>query len=477
MLSALEIPSLRWADVTQESPLRVKYASEPALSITPTFLGPRPSVGYKVLTVRWGTRIVVLGSNEEVGSLVKVTNWAKGDGSTNDTAAIQSAITAANGKKTVYFPPGTYMVNGAVGVQLNIANTRLQLASGAIIKVIPNNLTNYSILNVTSPDCTIEGGTVEGDVTTHTGSTGEWGHGINVHVNAHRTKIRDVLVKRCWGDGIYIGGDGAVQDVMLSRVTCDANRRNGCSVIGGTRFVANDCRFINTGTLGFTAPGAGIDLEPNSSGYNILEFQVQGCIANNNTGPGISIVRATGMTVRGKVNDCTMTANLTYGLLITGGAGSIAASVNGCTMSYNTLGGSYLGAPGGKLQSCHLYSNARNGVWAVAAVEMTGCVLGFNSWSGVLLDTGSDNSTIVGSVIGTSGGAAATTYHELDIKSTGLRMAGSELRPSASGNRAINAINVQATATGAVFNGVGASAGTVGKIAAQADTVQSPDIT
>ena len=35
---------------------------------------------------------------------------AKGDGVTDDTASIQSAITAAAGKGLVFFPPGTYRI-------------------------------------------------------------------------------------------------------------------------------------------------------------------------------------------------------------------------------------------------------------------------------------------------------------------------------------------------------------------------------
>jgi hypothetical protein len=64
MMSSLAVPTFRWATVTQTTPLRIKYPTEEApLPFAPTVLGPAPSVGADVLTVRWGTRIAVLGQS------------------------------------------------------------------------------------------------------------------------------------------------------------------------------------------------------------------------------------------------------------------------------------------------------------------------------------------------------------------------------------------------------------------------------
>ena len=60
-MSSLSVPSLRWATVTQDSPLRIKYVNEEPLPFTPVVLGLAPTLGTKVLTVRWGTQTVVLG--------------------------------------------------------------------------------------------------------------------------------------------------------------------------------------------------------------------------------------------------------------------------------------------------------------------------------------------------------------------------------------------------------------------------------
>jgi hypothetical protein len=82
-----------------------------------------PTVGSD--TNSWGTvlnQFLQVGHNADGSNLssTRVFNvkddayGAKGDGSTNDTTAIQAAINAASSGGTIYFPPGTYMVSAAL---------------------------------------------------------------------------------------------------------------------------------------------------------------------------------------------------------------------------------------------------------------------------------------------------------------------------------------------------------------------------
>jgi hypothetical protein len=57
--------------------------------------------------------------DSKLGDVISVKDYgATGNGSTNDTAAIQAALTA-NAGKTVYFPQGTYITNAQLTIPAN----------------------------------------------------------------------------------------------------------------------------------------------------------------------------------------------------------------------------------------------------------------------------------------------------------------------------------------------------------------------
>ena len=80
--------------------------------------------------------------------------WAVGDGETDDTAAIQSAITAAqaqyvagNGIGTVFFPPGTFLVN----TKLNLSVTPVVVrGSGLLGSTVKAGATMTSVFDFTN---------------------------------------------------------------------------------------------------------------------------------------------------------------------------------------------------------------------------------------------------------------------------------------------------------------------------------------
>ena len=77
-------------------------------------------------------------------------NGAKGDGSTDDTAALQAAFDKVAGSGgTVFVPDGIYMVDAVSERRLKIRNdTTLKLSPGATIKAIPNGPKDYALLTV-----------------------------------------------------------------------------------------------------------------------------------------------------------------------------------------------------------------------------------------------------------------------------------------------------------------------------------------
>jgi parallel beta-helix repeat protein len=209
---------------------------------------------------------------------------AKGDGVTDDTAAIQAAVNRVGGTGgTVSVPDGSYMINALTGVQLK-SNMTFQMSVGATLKALPNSAATYAIIRIESvSDVKVTGGTVVGERDAHQGSMGEWGMGINL-LGATGVLIDGVTVKNCWGDGIYIGKN--TQNVTVSSVTSDNNRRQGISITWADGVVIRDSVFKNTGG---TAPGSGIDMEPNESpGDHVSNVQIVRSQFLNNAGRGIN---------------------------------------------------------------------------------------------------------------------------------------------------------------------------------------------
>ena len=295
---------------------------------------------------------------------------AVGDGSTDDTAAIQSALNVAGGK-TVFLPAATYMINANadstnhIGLKMTQAATKLVLAEGAVLKVITNNLTNYALLSVTAADCVIEGGTFLGDVQTHTGSTGEWGHLIVVDTGGDRCVIQTTTVREAWGDGIIVQR-GPV-DVSVINVIADSNRRQGMSITGSTRTRVLGGVYKNTGVLGTTAPSAGIDVEPNpSSGYDVIGAEIMGVLFTGNKGEGLLSIRANAQTTDVMVTNCSAYGNGVGGTASgfrAGGTGSGTSRVRyvGCKAAGNTAHGFDIYAVGTRATSCQARANTLNG--------------------------------------------------------------------------------------------------------------------
>jgi polygalacturonase len=211
---------------------------------------------------------------------------AKGDGRTDDAAAIQRAIDEVGSKGgTVFVPDGTYMVDGIGPKRLTLkSRMTLKLSPGATLKTIPNGETHSAILTISGvSDVTVTGGTLVGDRDQHQGTTGEWGHGIRIERGAQRITVSDVSIKDMWGDGVFVE---AVKDVALCRIIADHNRRQGLSVIEADALLVTNSVFKNTRG---TRPSAGIDLEPDRATQKISNVRIAYSKFLDNLGPGVLI--------------------------------------------------------------------------------------------------------------------------------------------------------------------------------------------
>lgn len=211
---------------------------------------------------------------------------AKGDGRADDTKAIQAAIDAVAGTGgTVDVPNGTYMVRAVGPKKLTLkSKMTLKLADRAVLKVIPNDAKSYAALTVKdASDVNIVGGTILGDRRSHKGKDGERGMGIEIGPKARRVTIAGTTATEMWGDGFYLRESA---DVAFCGVRAIGNRRQGLSIISGNRILVTRSEFRDTQG---TAPGAGIDLEPNKDDQTVRDVEIERSKFVNNVGGGISI--------------------------------------------------------------------------------------------------------------------------------------------------------------------------------------------
>lgn len=216
---------------------------------------------------------------------------AKGDGITDDTAAIQKTVdyVFSRGGGTVSIPGGVYLIDSDISVVLR-SNIKLNLADNAILEAKPTSSGNNALVKINNvSNVTLAGGNIIGDRYSHLGTNGEWGMGIKI-LGSNSISITDVSISECWGDAIYVSGSSVQQfseKVLIDRVTCESNRRQGLSIISVKGITVRDSGFINTKGIG---PQSGINIEPNDF---LTEFAQNILIDNvhteNNQGWGIAI--------------------------------------------------------------------------------------------------------------------------------------------------------------------------------------------
>lgn len=202
---------------------------------------------------------------------------AKGDGATDDTAAIQSALDASS---YVYIPDGTYMINATKsgGILYPRSNQTIILSEKALLKAFKTSASAYIIFLLENVENVhIKGGKVQGERSEYETPTGEQGYGIylsgGVNVTIEQMEIFDFR-----GDGImvrYYGGNGAnSKHVTVSNCVIHDCNRQGISISGAEDMVVADCEIYNiTGAM----PMSGIDIEPEGGVGVCRNISIENC--------------------------------------------------------------------------------------------------------------------------------------------------------------------------------------------------------
>jgi hypothetical protein len=216
-----------------------------------------------------------------------------------------------------YLRYGTVEIKSGVTFDLN----------GSTIKCLTNSSHQYNILfSKDQQDICIKNGVICGDLETHTGSDGQWGHGIALE-GVENYIIENVECLQCWGDGINLqvshNGDGNETSStttgghcmygLLINVNCHHNRRQGMSIGGALYLEVNNCVFSDTKG---SNPQSGVDIEPNKPENIAAHIKFNHCLFSANAHQGITISGDSVYDI--DIKDCKYYRNEGYDIQVRG---------------------------------------------------------------------------------------------------------------------------------------------------------------
>lgn len=222
-----------------------------------------------------------------------------GDGTTDNTAALQAAFDAAAGKRMIIDVPGT-ILTGQVKPK---TGSRIDWLPGVTLSKKINGIRVLSFESVTNIVMNANNGSALGDdvVGTTVGS-----HTVQ-YIGAKRITVSDLHVNGASAlgggkDGHYIGVDGAgfpSEDITILRGSAKNAKRNNVSVAGGLRTILRNAEF--SGATG--APGAGVDVEANFYD-DVDQTLIENChIHHNQNGGVVQVFGANTKIVGGSIHD------------------------------------------------------------------------------------------------------------------------------------------------------------------------------
>lgn len=250
---------------------------------------------YKYISSQVETENGVTVINDGSGQWVMETpnvyyaSWfAKSNGS-NQKAQLATGYAYATLKKRPFVVDAVFHLEvnseNRSGLEI-ISNSELVFLPQGKFVQLPTTLGQYQLINVFGAEnYKIINPNLEGDKLTHTGTTGEWGHLINIMDSKNGFIFRPKL-KYAWGDGLYIGRKSASSldydptNITVFEPEIEGCRRNGLSFCSGinTHVIRPKIKRIGDydGVTG-TFPKAAIDVEPNQFVVGFSQPVIKDC--------------------------------------------------------------------------------------------------------------------------------------------------------------------------------------------------------
>jgi len=216
---------------------------------------------------------------------------ATGDGTTDDTAAIQAAIDATELSNTgiVHFPPGNYKISATLTLSDIGVILRGNGGISSITKITATHTTGPAI-RIKQRSCGVEGIAIDSDATRYAATVTD-GHGIHYEYNdiagqsMSRGKFYDVFITKQPLDGIHIAG--GFESGLIEQVTVADCKRHGFVLDDGTRsartnkdlapfqFTLFNARAIECGGNALLLGASGETLTTQNGYFN--NFEALGC--------------------------------------------------------------------------------------------------------------------------------------------------------------------------------------------------------
>ncbi|MFM0053950.1 hypothetical protein, partial [Caballeronia grimmiae] len=211
----------------------------------------------------------------------------KGDGTTNDRAALQAAIDGSVGQ--ILLITGKSRID-ATGLTLR-NNSHIRFAQGASIKLLPHNATDYQIMRVWDvSNVNIEAPYLDGSKELNSAQSGQSGMGISIAGSSNVT-ITSPTTLNCWGDGIYIANSYSGSNAVSKTVSISSHHASGCRRQGATITSGNGITFTNPlwENIGGTYPQCGLDIEPDNNNAVLQAIKIVSPTTKNTLGAGIMV--------------------------------------------------------------------------------------------------------------------------------------------------------------------------------------------
>jgi parallel beta-helix repeat protein len=223
-------------------------------------------------------------STSTAGTISASNYGVKADGITNDRVALQNAINQTVGQ--ILLISGTVRIDAA-GLTLH-TNTHIRFAAGAMIQMLPHNSNTYEMFRLWDVNNVIlESPYLDAAKSLNRAGSGEWGMGISLQ-GATNCTITSPTTLNCWGDGIYfINSDSTGKpssNITINNHHASGCRRQGVSIVSGNGITFNSPVWEN---IGGTAPGAGLDIEPNDNTAVLQNIKINSPTTRNCAGGGI----------------------------------------------------------------------------------------------------------------------------------------------------------------------------------------------